>query len=585
MYAKTIDELIRNIGKKGNKATQSKELTKFFCKVRFGSFGESFEKKFVDGQDGGIDYCDSNENKYYIDQTKFYSKPRNENSPIMIKKEIYKIFETITSEEVYKKAITFMDDLRNDINNRKATLYIEWITTNKIPESTKKSVISYVVSLKKRYNFKMNVKIQFFDYEHLSRLNVDHQYGFFPHFGEFSLKLIPKCYHHDDNKELKILSITGTSYVDEILKWYNSEEEIFRSLNKNLRGFLGKENDINSDICKSYLDNQNLFLYRNLGVTILADSFSQKGSTVNLVNPQIINGGQTISSLFIEYNKNKKSNKSSKIFNGSKIPIRIISVPYGMRQTYEKIIKSIYTLSTQNKIETWDRKSIDPRQVYLEFLFNEIGINYYRKSSQFAKGTKKKIVMRNLAIPYYACCGFNPRNGYKGKQKVFKDSTGIYDEIFDKHKIMTNLKQNSINHVLFDYLLAWELDKATGRVGSHLEQEQKDCFKYIKPYALALAFDLMKKWQTRKRNFTPHTYTDFLTDKEFTKEITSFFIDTAFPLATLHPIGTNPRNYYDTDEAEDEFDYAITEEIKDNFKEIMDGCYKKFLASSIVLAC
>src|SRR5947209_13761595 len=66
---------------------------------------------------------------------------------------------------------------------------------------------------------------------------------------------------------------------------------------KNVRDFLGDRNETNSRMMDTLRKDSNNFWFYNNGVTILCDSatLSVESKFIHLVNPQVINGCQTVS--------------------------------------------------------------------------------------------------------------------------------------------------------------------------------------------------------------------------------------------------------------------------------------------------
>lgn len=76
--------------------------------------------------------------------------------------------------------------------------------------------------------------------------------------------------------------------------------QLRRSLfNDNVRDYLGNRGSINHEIEKTIIENPELFLLRNNGVTIVCSDFKQvRDKLVTLENPQIVNGCQTSNSIY-----------------------------------------------------------------------------------------------------------------------------------------------------------------------------------------------------------------------------------------------------------------------------------------------
>ncbi|WP_337983762.1 AIPR family protein [Lysinibacillus sp. C5.1] len=218
-----------------------------------------------------------------------------------------------------------------------------------------------------------------------------------------------------------------------------NDEEILSSqldfslLYDNVRGYLG-DTKYNKNIIDTLLRNHQYFFMFNNGITITAENIDcePKNSGVKYLftikNFQIVNGGQTIRSIYRFLNDNEDSKKISKL-REAYVLIRIFKT--SKDDTLQNSIAE-YT-NSQNAISDIDLKSIDIIQIQLERYFSEIGIQYARKAGDLGdveKEYKERISMEKMAQILYSSIGY-PDRASNQKRRLFID---YYDEIFKSEK-------------------------------------------------------------------------------------------------------------------------------------------------------
>lgn len=134
--------------------------------------------------------------------------------------------------------------------------------------------------------------------------------------GAKELKALCKEIENDFVAELNVcdiipLSVKGNNLIkkaysftcdaQELLKLLRKEDDtIRRSLfNDNVRDYLGNKGGVNSEIEKTIVEEPEMFLMCNNGITIVCSDFLQvRDKLVTIHNPQIVNGCQTCNSIF-----------------------------------------------------------------------------------------------------------------------------------------------------------------------------------------------------------------------------------------------------------------------------------------------
>ena len=170
---------------------------------------------------------------------------------------------------------------------------------------------------------------------------------------------------------------------------------------------------------------QKFFMFNN-GITITAKNVKSESKNANkkylftLENMQIVNGGQTLRSIY----KFKEEDFDEEKLENSYVLVRIFKT-----EDNDDLINEIaeYT-NSQNAISDADLKSINKMQITIEkFLYNQ-GIDYIRKSGDIGidRGLKSQISKEKLAQILYSYKGY-PDRSTNQKKKLF----GVYyDDIF-----------------------------------------------------------------------------------------------------------------------------------------------------------
>lgn len=203
---------------------------------------------------------------------------------------------------------------------------------------------------------------------------------------------------------------------------------------RNIRGYLGKTNEINEAMATTIKNEPENFWYYNNGVTIVCDTAKreiQGGQDVLIVErPQVINGQQTTRTL--------RDNSSSH----ASVLVKVIRIPRrdGDEDEYDDLVSSIVRATNwQNYITPSDLVSNDAIQVYLERELRKRGYRYVRKrqTSSEAKalggGALDFEVKKEQLAQAVAGCEFDPSVLLKGKEALFDER--YYRSIFHSRSI------------------------------------------------------------------------------------------------------------------------------------------------------
>ena len=215
----------------------------------------------------------------------------------------------------------------------------------------------------------------------------------------------------------------------------------------NVRIYLKQRTKINKSIKETLLSQEksNVFYYNN-GITIICEKLTfneeRHSPIVSLENLQIVNGCQTINSIFEAYKENpsefKKVNILCRIYETSN------------EELSTKIAE--YT-NSQNPVKSRDIRSIDYYQEMLEKQLATKGYFYERKKNQFKDQPKAKRI-DSEAAGQILCAFYNdmPVEAKNKKAIIFGEK---YDDIFHD-----SLDANQL-------LLAW-------KVSEYVEQRKKE---------------------------------------------------------------------------------------------------------------
>ncbi|EET75168.1 hypothetical protein ROTMU0001_1133 [Rothia mucilaginosa ATCC 25296] len=256
----------------------------------------------------------------------------------------------------------------------------------------------------------------------------------------------------------ELMRITCTNQAYRLLEGEEGEEvaeiniddlnkiEMDKSLlEDNVRNYLGRTK-YNKDIIDTIRESGDRFFAYNNGITIIADSVNSRAnmpsdvSTITLENFQIVNGGQTLNSVY-EYIENSEDKTGKKIesLKNSFVLVRAYSVglakPEGEKEELEyslgaEIAK--YT-NSQNSIKPADLHANDPIQISLHYYLRQFQYNYVRKSGKSESFSGYRDINMELAAQILmAIMRGEPGKASNNKRALFgKDYKSIFHDGLD----------------------------------------------------------------------------------------------------------------------------------------------------------
>lgn len=188
-------------------------------------------------------------------------------------------------------------------------------------------------------------------------------------------------------------------------------------LRYNPRCFLGlKNNQVNPQIANTVKNKTtNEFALFNNGITILSDDTQINSKVAKkdraqliIMNPQIINGGQTAFTLASLYEECINYGDYS-IFNEKEVLVKIITFideqsndedTEKIKQKKLKLIESLsHATNEQSVVNEMDRRSNEKILVnYQQYIYNDFGLFLNRKQGEFYEGINKKYISKKQII-------------------------------------------------------------------------------------------------------------------------------------------------------------------------------------------
>lgn len=195
-------------------------------------------------------------------------------------------------------------------------------------------------------------------------------------------------------------------------------------LNSNIRYML-KNSKINKEIEKSFINDPKRFCYLNNGITIICSEFDIKptGHELNkleLIKPCIVNGGQTVATLYQLYNHKDKIYKGQ--FETSNILIRVYKAP----EIYTLVIAK--ATNSQNPINVVDLHANDEYQDIAKKYISNFGIGLITKLGEDISYYDDTITNERILQVYASLFSDDPAKAKTSKAAIFKK---YYDQVFN----------------------------------------------------------------------------------------------------------------------------------------------------------
>jgi len=242
-----------------------------------------------------------------------------------------------------------------------------------------------------------------------------------------------------------------TATSEEICRLYRKAGE--RLFARNIRGYRG-DSTINDAILKSAKRDGDQFWFMNNGITIVADEAKSVSSGAKvrmlMLNPQVVNGQQTIRSL------------DRAPGNRAKVLVRVIQLDHqGAADGFGGLVGEVVKATNrQNAVGAQDLMANDPEQVRIEREFSKLGYAYERKRQaprEFAKeaAQRRKVKREELAN---AVASTTLGSHTVRRPDLWETQ---YSVLFDRKRPVT------------DYLARWWAAKQVSKIDSPLTKEAR----------------------------------------------------------------------------------------------------------------
>lgn len=321
---------------------------------------------------------------------------------------------------------------------------------------------SYKIKAERSIEDKFRAKLKLLSLDELVKLIIKKE--FYP--VDIKLQLKGKNYFEESTGNIRALiaEVNALNFLKAVLnKEDKIKEEVF---NENVRVYLRSNTKINRQIYNSIETEENYkFFYYNNGITAICDSFEHNKSDSPLAilkNFQIVNGGQTMHSIYEAY-KNGLEDKIDDIY----LLLRIYEVKN--REIGQKIAR--FT-NTQNPVKNRDIMSNDLIQIKLQKELHNEGVYYERKKYEYRDSkidnkkidNNKKIDAEKLGQAILAFYLEKPGSAKNKKQEIFGD---FYNDIFAEDKI-------NIDYVLLPYFLYKKMEIDIKNFAKKIRELEKD---------------------------------------------------------------------------------------------------------------
>ncbi len=228
-----------------------------------------------------------------------------------------------------------------------------------------------------------------------------------------------------DTRGISISSIILKVPLNLLLKLYKDHLDFNKNLfARNVR--LPKSNQIFKNSIRESIENSpHKFYMMHNGIVIVASSLKINAGNIILTEPQVINGAQTIGSLYSSYKNDIKNKKLSQAMIICKILVS--------QDSYE--IQTICeTSNTQKAVKLEDLRTNDIFQIKLEvFLSCASNHKYYlnRKGSPKPKGARSITLGKFYQWCYSVFCE-QPADAKNAKSKIFSKNNHLYNDLILK---------------------------------------------------------------------------------------------------------------------------------------------------------
>lgn len=513
MQYANVDDLISKLRARSN-LDATRELTKFFAQARFKVDNTQFDEQYSDRTgDRGIDFFHQEENVFYIFQTKFSGTPRNMPHTAVVAV-VQEIIDTLNATTPPARSASFVNQLKLALSEERARLEIVLLTTDTVTREASEAGQELLARYREQGDHAIGIDFDIMDKLRLEGTINDVRHGYIPFTGKQVLDLKPDEYIKYTNVETNLDAYVCIVRIADMLRWFTDRSQVKKFVQKNVRDFLGEKQTVNLKITDSYKNEPELFWYKHNGIIIFANDvqLDRVAHKLTLRNPQIVNGAQTISALFREYENDRREE------NAAEILVRVYLLPY--EHSDNTSLDIIEGLNSQNTIQSSDLKSNDPRQVRIQELMKTCGYEYLRKRSKENRASNLKIPMNKIALPYHIYLKNAPHIAALGRREGIFEDAREYERVFSVRAIEREL--NSSTHRIIDYITIWRMYRALAEIPMS-KKKRKAYFKYSQFHILVDACKKLAQWRTDNFSGNYQDWLNLIASERFAREITKYY--------------------------------------------------------------
>ncbi len=407
--------------------TKGKLFLKFYLNEIFQKSynidADSIEQGIVDNaNDKGIDFIAIDDNKVYIIQTKYQSRPLKEipdfiKLPDSIKTELYN--STCNAE---------LKAFFSEIKRKKNVEYnLLFVTTEKVTNEEEEYYSSLVEDENIQFSIIDSTKLRT-EYESIKTM------------GDNPPDKVTLNLGNEDVIELNTISPNETILITQkgskLRNLYQNREYRERLFNLNIRQWLGK-NSVNKGMIETIEKSPDKFFYYNNGITAICENYywDKDNQLLDCTKFQVVNGAQTLTTIAKEPEMVDLTNV--------KVLIKIVKADKYTSGDKESSLafNIVKNNNSQTVIKSIDFRSNDEIQIAIENKVKEYKLKYpldypiskeivYKRKRRLNEPKKKTISMENIAKTYY-CMFINPPDVYLSSKKMWDISeNGHYYKIF-----------------------------------------------------------------------------------------------------------------------------------------------------------
>jgi hypothetical protein len=229
----------------------------------------------------------------------------------------------------------------------------------------------------------------------------------------------------------------------------------------NIRNYIG-DSPINKKISQSALEDSAKFFLFNNGISCLATEVIPEEQKLRVRGLQVINGAQTVKSLFKAFQKLRREQREWPKDNRPQVLVRITEVPGGYGESGRVREQIIRANNTQNSIRDSDFRSNDDVQESLVGQFEKLrrknkNVAYIRKRTEKTPGDKIQVKLEEFAKSIYAFM-YDPTDFSGNSDSLFLDSDqGYYRKIFgDGDSVWDRMPEKHFRYRAAIYWIAQE---------------------------------------------------------------------------------------------------------------------------------